>query len=158
MIASGGFAEPVLGRGAAAAGVLADNAAQAAHFLASAPADGVGLALRVPGGLAGYARAAAAGIIVAEGALAALALFRPDRAIFHAAYLGFLAVLGFIRSELVFLSALATLGLLISCTRASRWRWLYVAILLVSVPAAIWRLAHAPSSLGQALERLGLAV
>jgi hypothetical protein len=157
MIATGGFAEPVLGRGAAAAGALADNAAQAGHFLASVPVDGATQALRVPAGFAAYARGAAIGIIVVEGALAALVLFRPDRALFHIAYAGFLTVLGLVRSELLFLSALAMLGLLISCARPSRWRWLYLAILLVALPAATSRLARSASSLGEGLDRAGLS-
>jgi hypothetical protein len=156
MIATGGFAEPALGRGAAAAGALADNAAQAARFLASTPAAGAGQPLRVPAGFGGYARAAAAGIIAIEAALAALAVLRPDRALFHVPYLAFLAVLGFIRSELLFLGTLAMLGVLISCARPSRWRWLYVALMLVAVPASTARIARAPTSLGAALERAGL--
>jgi hypothetical protein len=157
MIATGGFAEPVLGRGGAAGGALAENAALAAHFLASVPVDGAAQALRVPARFGAYAGTAAAGIIVVEGALAALAMFRPDRAHFHVVYLGFLIVLGLVRSELLFLSALALLGLLICCARPSRWRWLYVALLLVALPAATWRLAWSSSALGQALDRTGLA-
>jgi hypothetical protein len=157
MMATGGFTEPVLGRGAAAASEIADNAARAAHFLASVPVDGGTQALRVPAGFARYAHGAAAVIIVVEAALAALALFRPASTLFHVVYLGFLTLLGFIRSELLFLGVLATLGLLISCARPSRWRWLYVAILLVAIPAVTLRLARSPSSLGEALERAGLA-
>jgi hypothetical protein len=156
MIATGGFVDPVLGR-SAVAGALADNAARAAAFLASAPADGAAQVLRVPAGFGSYARGAAAAIVAVEGGLALLALLRPDRPLFHAAYLGFLGVLGFIRSELLFLSALAMLGLLISCARPSRWRWLYVALLLVALPAATLRIARSPTSLGEALDRTGLA-
>jgi hypothetical protein len=156
MIATGGFADPVLGS-SAAAGALADNAALATRFLASAPADGGVQALRIPAGFGSYARGAAAAIVVVEGALAALALLRPDRPLFHAAYLGFLGVLGFIRSELLFLSALAMIGLVIACARPSRWRWLYVALLLVALPAATLRIARSQTSLGEALQRTGLA-
>jgi hypothetical protein len=156
MIATGGFAEPMFGRGAAAAGALADNAAQAARFLAAVPVEGAGQALRVPAGFGSYARGAAAVIIAVEAALAALVLLRPDRALFHAVYVGFLSVLGFIRSELLFLSALAMLGLLIACARPSRWRWVYVALLLFALPAATLRIARSPTSLGEALERAGL--
>ncbi len=147
----------IIGQDVAQACAIPKYTPQSIRFLASVSVEGVTQAMRVPAGFGAYARGAAVGIIVIEGALAALALFRPDRALFHVVYAGFLTVLGLVRSELLFLSALATLGLLISCARPSRWRWLYVAILLVALPAATLRLARSASSLGEALDRAGLA-
>jgi hypothetical protein len=136
MMATGGFGEPLLVRIDSLASAVGRNSAEAARFLATPPAASAALQLRVPGSFRLVAAVAAALVVALEGYLALMALARPASRGFHLGLLGFLALLGFIRSELVFLCALAALGLLLSSDRPSPWRWAYLSLLAVATPLA----------------------
>jgi hypothetical protein len=140
MMATGGFGEPLLVRIDSLASIVGRNSAEAARFLATPPAASAALQLRVPGSFRWVAAGAAVLVVALEAYLALMALVRPTSRAFHFGLLGFLGLLGFIRGELVFLCALAALGLLLSSDRPSLWRWAYLSLLAVAAPLAAARL------------------
>ena len=141
MTATGGFGEPVVVHLDLLASALGRNSAEAARFLAGSPTDSATLSLRVPGSFGVFATAVAGLVVAFEMYLAVMVLARPRSAAFHLGLVGFLALLGFIRTEFIFLCVLTALGLLLTSDRPTRWRWAYVLLLVAAAPLAIVRLA-----------------
>lgn len=141
VMATGGFAEPVLMQLDTVASAVGRNSAEAAQFFAQAPDPVAAIALRIPAGFGFMAAAWAGFIVVIEAYLAIMALVRPASPLFHLPFVTFLAVLGVIRRELIFASALCALGLLMTSHRPTRWHRAYLVVFAVVAAAAAWRLA-----------------